>query len=326
MAAAATTMDRKNSLGWSSAPADPDFDTLMQRRSSSIGFSMLDGDLKRRGSSLGLGQSVGLEDVVMPPHRPLVGGASAAAYEAARADHYRSLAAKKRLSGDTPGPKSSFGAAGMMSVSAFAGGGPGLSASSNQHYEMLKLHHMNLLNEIQETTLMMNLYQQQQLQQQRQQLQEQENSFDAQGTKGMSMLQQGPGGLDLGSMYGGGMSGVFASRARGLGGMEGMGRSPSLGLGGSVGQSGSEQLQALLKQQGDRCPPLGLVSNINDARPELEMTDKGQEFLAQEQEQRILEERLQKIRAEIAQRQREAEELEAQQSGMAKKRKSGSEK
>lgn len=28
---------------------------------------------------------------------------------------------------------------------------------------MLKLHHMNLLNEIQETTLMMNLYQQQQV-------------------------------------------------------------------------------------------------------------------------------------------------------------------
>jgi hypothetical protein len=42
-----------------------------------------------------------------------------------------------------------------------------------RHYEMLKLHHMNLLNEIQETTLMMNLYQQQQLQQQQQQLQQQ---------------------------------------------------------------------------------------------------------------------------------------------------------
>jgi hypothetical protein len=42
----------------------------------------------------------------------------------------------------------------------------GLSFSSLRHYEMLKMHHMNLLNEIQETTLMMNLYQQQQLQQQ----------------------------------------------------------------------------------------------------------------------------------------------------------------
>merc|ERR1719223_1960183 len=39
------------------------------------------------------------------------------------------------------------------------------SVNANEHYEMLKLHHMNLLNEIQETTLMMNLYQQQQMQQ-----------------------------------------------------------------------------------------------------------------------------------------------------------------
>ena len=45
----------------------------------------------------------------------------------------------------------------------------GLSVNPNQHYEMLKLHHMNLLNEIQETTLMMNLYQQQHMQQQQQQ-------------------------------------------------------------------------------------------------------------------------------------------------------------
>ena len=31
----------------------------------------------------------------MPPHRPLVGGGSAAAYEAARADHYRNVAEQK---------------------------------------------------------------------------------------------------------------------------------------------------------------------------------------------------------------------------------------
>jgi len=43
---------------------------------------------------------------------------------------------------------------------------------------MLKLHHMNLLNEIQETTLMMNLYQQQQLQQQQQQLQQRQASVE----------------------------------------------------------------------------------------------------------------------------------------------------
>jgi hypothetical protein len=43
---------------------------------------------------------------------------------------------------------------------------------------MLKLHHMNLLNEIQETTLMMNLYQQQQLQQQQQQLQQRQATVE----------------------------------------------------------------------------------------------------------------------------------------------------
>merc|ERR1719384_275205 len=51
-------------------------------------------------------------------------------------------------------------------LGSLGGGQMGLSVNPNQHYEMLKLHHMNLLNEIQETTLMMNLYQQQQLQQQ----------------------------------------------------------------------------------------------------------------------------------------------------------------
>ena len=70
--------DRKNSIGWT--PSD-EFDTLMQqRRSSSLGFG--------RSHSLGLG----VDD---PSRRPFVGGGSAAAYEAARADHYSSLAAQK---------------------------------------------------------------------------------------------------------------------------------------------------------------------------------------------------------------------------------------
>lgn len=49
-----------------------------------------DSDLERRRSLGSLGQMVGLEggDPGMPPHRPLVGGGAAAAYEAARADHY----------------------------------------------------------------------------------------------------------------------------------------------------------------------------------------------------------------------------------------------
>jgi hypothetical protein len=55
---------------------------------------------------------------------------------------------------------------------------------------MLKLHHMNLLNEIQETTLMMNLYQQQQLQQQQQQLQQQANGDLGTADSQMAMLLQ----------------------------------------------------------------------------------------------------------------------------------------
>jgi hypothetical protein len=68
---------------------------------------------------------------------------------------------------------------------------------------MLKLHHMNLLNEIQETTLMMNLYQQQQLQQQQQQLQQQASAeLGVVGGGGVTdsqltmLMHQQSGGLD----------------------------------------------------------------------------------------------------------------------------------
>jgi|AntRauTorckE5430_2_1112549.scaffolds.fasta_scaffold03125_5 hypothetical protein len=117
-----------------------------------------------------------------PPHRPLVGGGSAAAYEAARADHYRELAEKKSKDHNHSGGEMvrSNGSGAMSNLAgsmgkngAISNGGGGvlggLSINANQHYDMLKLHHMNLLNEIQETTLMMNIYQQQQLQQQQQQ-------------------------------------------------------------------------------------------------------------------------------------------------------------
>eukprot|EP00934_Nitzschia_sp_Nitz4_P009029 Nitzschia sp. Nitz4//scaffold112_size70979//40328//42413//NITZ4_005904-RA/size70979-augustus-gene-0.85-mRNA-1//1//CDS//3329533271//9019//frame0 len=160
---------RNNSLGWAT---NADLDNLMQRRSSSIGLSMLsDKDLgPRRGSLSSLGPALGLDsnDPAMPPHRPFVGGGAAAAYEAARADHY----AQKREEQQRRGSSLGLG----MGGSNIGGGGMqmGLSVNPNQHYEMLKLHHMNLLNEIQETTLMMNLYQQQQLQQQQQQLQQQQ--------------------------------------------------------------------------------------------------------------------------------------------------------
>jgi hypothetical protein len=113
------------------------------------------------------------------PNRPYVGGASACAYEAARADYYRNQSQKKERGATAPRrenseTKVSGGLGDITSGLNFMGSTNlgampqlGLSVNPNQHYEMLKLHHMNLLNEIQETTLMMNLYQQQQLQQQK---------------------------------------------------------------------------------------------------------------------------------------------------------------
>jgi len=157
------------------------FNPNMMQRSNSTSLS----------TSL-LGDSTRLQDDTKsaPPHRPLVGGGSAAAYEAARADHYRELAEKKSkdhdhdrgggemVRADPAGGAISNLAGSMGKNGAMTNGGGGvlggLSINANQHYDMLKLHHMNLLNEIQETTLMMNIYQQQQLQQQQQQQEEME--------------------------------------------------------------------------------------------------------------------------------------------------------
>jgi hypothetical protein len=165
-----------------------------------------------------------------PSHRPLVGGGPAAAYEAARAEHYRQLV-KNQDHKDTDnmitreyenrdsGPftySSSTAPAPAVSLGYFPNNhsmeimtnfdsstgddtrtgssqgirNAGLSMHASQHYEMLKLHHMNLLNEIQETTLMMNIYQQQMKQQQQQQQveaipweQEQQQQFQVQDHK-----------------------------------------------------------------------------------------------------------------------------------------------
>ena len=60
------------------------------------------------------------------------------------------------------------------------------------HYEMLKLHHLNLLNEMQETTMIMNIYQQQQQQRQLEMLQQQQNQ-QQEGTSSLpqqTLLQQ----------------------------------------------------------------------------------------------------------------------------------------
>jgi hypothetical protein len=196
LSAADMAGSHRNSLGFST---DGLGDLMHRRSSSSIGLALLDSDSNRRNSSLNLSAALDL-GVDMPPHRPLVGGGSAAAYEAARADHYHNLANKRP--GDQERRASGLSLGGAMG----GAGGMGMSVNPNQHYEMLKLHHMNLLNEIQETTLMMNLYQQQQLQQQQQQLQQQS---DVSGSSDMAMLLQHQNGGRMGSMGVGG--GVNAS-------------------------------------------------------------------------------------------------------------------
>jgi hypothetical protein len=154
---------------------------------------------------------------------------------------------------------------------------------------MLKLHHMNLLNEIQETTLMMNLYQQQQLQQQQQQLQQQQAS--AKGSVGgndqMAMLLQQQGGSSGGmdSLYGNG--GGLAQRG-------------SLGLGVVPPQSSDQQMQ-MLRQQQTMMQAAAASTGAGSTQPDI---------LKSQQEQASLEGKLQKLKDDIAQRQKEAEELE----------------
>jgi len=143
---------------------------------------------KKYNSDKGRNSSKNDDSPIIPPHRPLVGGGSAAAYEAARADHYMNIAEQKSVkkknkseSKDKPNDVNISMASDhmcqmkakmnnnnnnnrLLSQTPVAMPQLGLTINPNQHYEMLKLHHMNLLNEIQETTLMMNLYKQQQQQ------------------------------------------------------------------------------------------------------------------------------------------------------------------
>jgi len=248
-----------------------------------------------------------------PPARPYVGGGSAAAYEATREDHYRKIAERRKMQKKDGGGSNVVGnhaannlAGGRASLGGTAVGGlandveslgalnqigagiggmnqqtnmpssaMSMPSNANQHYEMLKLHHMNLLNEIQETNLMMNLYQQQQLQQQLQQDQLNSNRFvDPQlsllsqqqqllaGTSGLGQAGRGLGqanaSLGLGqASLGLGQAGLGlgqASAGLGLGqanGGLGLGQTSigSLGLGSLMGQ------QNALSQVG------GLVAN-----------------------------------------------------------------
>jgi hypothetical protein len=218
------------------------------------------------------------KDDNVPPHRPLVGAGSAAAYEAARAEHYRELAEKKNKDqGSTSSNAMENGIMSnamevMQSGSLGSGmqqglGGPSINA--NQHYEMLKLHHMNLLNEIQETTLMMNIYQQQQLQQQQQQQMQQQQMKEQQQ---MQQIQNSP--------YGGNQQNHMSQL------------SEQRGSSSSKSSSQSKQKKNSRKNDGDQ--PNTVTKSSSE--------DNGENSSSRE-------DKLAKIKAEIEERKRMLEEL-----------------
>jgi len=323
-------------------------------------------------------------------YRQLLGRGSAAAYEAARADHLKqSLMAQSksksstdkdklkemsltnngnfgglsllreenqdiamgvnnpngRLSGATSSasnnltstlaPHSLIGSGGQAS----GGGMPqlGLSVNPNQHYEMLKLHHMNLLNEIQETTLMMNLYQQQQLQQQQQQQRFQQNQLDqhslavtADQQLALQLAQQptGTGNPFLESLYCMGAPGGMAGQQsynplHQQTGFQQANQQVGLGLGGSQGGgAASNQMQALLRQQNLLSGTM--LTDPNSLQRRLNLTQQSpllaqdQPLTLQEQEE-LCQARLQRLKQDIAERQRVADVLEGASPSLATK-------
>lgn len=280
---------RKDSLGM----GFPDLDNLMQRRNSSLGLSasMLNDDMNR-GSMGSMGLDGGMNGGE-PPHRPYVGSGSGAAFEAKRADHYsqKREEQQRRASG--------LGLGGM-------GGGPsnmpqiGLNVNPNQHYEMLKLHHMNLLNEIQETTLMMNLYQQQQLQQQQQQLQQQQSNDNSGGPGGndhMSMMMQHQNG------GGGGMDGMYNSGGMNQGGPNGMNNSMS-------GNS-NNMVMGNHMSLNSRGPSDEHMSSNNRNGNHSSSGSNGvqDQLLKSQEEQKALEDQLRKLKDDIEKSKKEAKQL-----------------
>lgn len=273
---------------------------INQRRNSSLAMSLLDDNREVNIPATG-------SDPVIPHHRPLVGGGSAAAYEAARADHYRKLAEQKatsrgedsgvgsgsiNVSQSTGAPStarrlSSLGNLLGDSSNGLSGGSSlGLPVNPNAHYEMLKLHHMNLLNEIQETTLMMNLYQQQQIQQ-HQQLQQQ-RKLQEQQQKLLTQQQ----------MLNGSSNSV--------------GRSNSLGLGVSFNQPSNVRRDSIgnssVSKKDTVDPQKGVPKGANP--PGKDLSAAQTELNAAQSELNAHEDQLKKIKAEIEERKRMLEQLE----------------
>ena len=184
----------------------------------------------------------------------------------------------------------------------------GLSVNPNQHYEMLKLHHMNLLNEIQETTLMMNLYQQQQLQQQG-------GGVGRMGYYGGGGSQMGglgngivgSGGHQMGT---GGNSNFLMGMMNQNQGMDGGG----MGAGGMGGDGNNNMMaapQAKNEVQGHDNASLSSASGSGSLEPaSLSNSLSGSATnIGKTTEERAL--FLQKLKDDIAQREKEAAELEA---------------
>jgi hypothetical protein len=174
---------------------------------------------------------------------------------------------------------------------------------------MLKLHHMNLLNEIQETTLMMNLYQQQQLQQQQQQLQQQQSGGDGGGASDqMTMLIQ-----QQQSSSGAGMD--FGMNPRGSLGLGGAG---AAAIGGA--SQNNEQMSMLRHPQ-----PMSNGSAAGSGSASGNDAEIQKELLKGQQQQAELENKLRKLKEDIAKRQKEAETLEASSQGNNKRGNEGGE-
>lgn len=193
----------------------------------------------------------------------------------------------------------------------------GLSVNPNQHYEMLKLHHMNLLNEIQETTLMMNLYQQQQFQQQ-QQLQQAQLDTSSQTDQQQQLFQlaqqqqlTGASNPLFDSFYGSGAglssSQQFPALHPQASHLKGTQNQMSLGLGQSTGAS--NQMQALLRQQNLLSGGAGMLNEGGlqgmSQRNSLGFGETNN--LSLEEQEEACQQRLMKLKQDIAERQRRAE-------------------
>lgn len=180
---------------------------------------------------------------------------------------------------------------------------------------MLKLHHMNLLNEIQETTLMMNLYQQQQLQQQQQQLQH------GGGSGGGGVDQMGGGDPNMAMLLqqqNGGHPGAPSAGVPGGPGVDQMFQQQraSLGLGSTGQMNGGQFNQMQMLQQQQRMMQGGeggAVSGGDNAVPGMMVPGAGGP--GGEQDTMAMQNRLNQLKDDIARREQENLKLGAQSQG-----------